>query len=224
MALSPTDLIEDAKALAFPYLSEYHYTPVSLLRQLSTLDGEVVDWFVATAPERLSTAGADLTVTLAANLAGYTLTSARAYVYFRYMTSEGIIFEDPIEIVPESRFGHPATHPSGIVRGSTFFPADPFEKNWADGDTRPYFKADGDKILYRYVPLVTRITTLTQTLISPDEARDYLTHALLGVILLMAERVPPERLQAVFARTFELKQMLLLSASKRTTTVGRFGV
>ena len=223
MSLLPSDLIADATQQAYPYISENALAPGPLLRHLSVLDADVVNWFSVTAPERLSTAGADITVVLATNPTGYALTTGRSYYDFRWIDKDGNVWPDRIRIVPESQFLSPPAHPAGIVRGSTFFPCDDLGLRWTSTATRTFFIGNGDTIAYRYMTEPVRITALSQALISPDEARDYLQWSLVMHILLADVTTPPERVQIAMQAAAAAKQQLLLLANKRTLPQSSLG-
>lgn len=232
MALQPVDLIADATGLAFPFISEYGVAPGQLLRHLTTLDDEIVNMFATSAPERLSLPGTTITIVAANNAAGYALTDARAYTDFRYIDSNGVVWTSPIVIVPESRFDSPDRDPAGIIRNnagvSTFYPCDPFRMNWLTTlNVRPFFVGDGDQVKYRYIPALARVTTLTQTLLSPEEARPYIMWSLAATILMSHSTTPElqpqvaNRVQAALAMAGAAKQSLQLIAYKRSPTSSR---
>ena len=79
MTLTPANLIADAVLAAHPYTPTQALALGPLLRQLTGLDTEVVNWYSIQAPERIAVSATDLTVTMAANLAGYPLEAARSY-------------------------------------------------------------------------------------------------------------------------------------------------
>lgn len=222
MTLLARDLIDDAMALAYPHIAEYATSPVALLRQLSSLDERVIDLFLATAPERVSAAGSNLNCSLANNLAGYSLATARAYVDFQYFDLDDN-FISRIRIVPENTFDNPPQHPAGIVRAATFYPCDPLGNRWFTAETRDFFRGDGDTIRYRYVADPVRLTALSQSLASPDEAEQYFIWNLVLTILLQAGGVPPERQQAVAAQIAEQERVIALMAAKRTITQSSAG-
>lgn len=222
MALLAKDLIDDATALAYPYIAEYATSPVALLRQLSSLDERVIDILLLTAPERVSAAGSNLNCSLANNLAGYALATARAYVDFQYFDKDDNIIS-AVRILPEGNFDRPPQHPAGIVRGSTFYPCDPLNNRWATAELRDFFRGDGDTIRYRYVADPVRLTALTQTLASPDETEQYFIWNLVLTILLQAGGAAPERQQVVAAQIAEQERIIGLMASKRTITQSSVG-
>lgn len=223
MALTPTNLINDALLVAHPYTPTQALALGPLLRRLTTLDAEIVGMYITTAPERLTTTPSALTVSLSANAAGYSLSAGRAYLDFRWIDKDGQVYQDPISIVPEKRFQSPGKHPAGIVRGSTFFPSDPLEKNWTGTEQRIFFRADGDTVRYRVVPEPARVTTLTQTLVSPDEARDYFQAALVLSVMMQGHNVPRERLDEAIGYLQSTRAVLQLQAAKRTGVESRIG-
>jgi hypothetical protein len=218
--LTPSDLIDDAVLLAFPYASERTVAPGVLLRQLQQLDREVVGMLAQEAPERFSTdvipgqspTVTDVAVTLVKNRDGYALQAATQYTDWTLVDSSDNVW--PITIVPESKFEAPPVHPAGIVRGSTFFPCDPDGLRWEDQvDDRTVF-AVGDTIKYRYIAEVSRVTTKTQALASPEEAQGYLVWSLVLSILLGAG-ASQEAIQLAAAQRAEQRSNLILRVSKR---------
>lgn len=147
------------------------------------------------------------------NSAGYSLVAAKAYTEFRLVTPDGVVY--PIRIVPENGMDDPPIHPAGIVRGYTFYPADPARLRWTGADRREYFKS-GERITYRYIAEPPQVSALAQVLISPDEAQPYLLWSLVLAILLSASGVPPEKLQQVADMRQAARSEILLLASKRT--------
>jgi hypothetical protein len=230
MPLIASDIISDALAYAFPYIPEFAIAPGAQLRFLTALENEVLTWYAMTAPERVSVAGTPIVISITSNASGYALTSGQSYTDFRYVDNQGIVWAQPIRIVPENKFFDPQQHPAGIVRSvngvNTFFPCDPAEVNWSQtGPTigpRFFFVGNGDQIFYRYVPSTVLVATTTQQLLSPDEARQFLGWSLALQTLLAAEGVPPEKLQTVIATAAMQKQMLLQLATKRTGTLATF--
>jgi len=223
MALTPQTLIDDALLLAHPYTPTQALALGPLLRRLTTLDAEIVHWYLITAPERLNTTPTALIVSLATNATGYALSAARVYSDFRWIDKDGNVWSDPISIVPESHFMTPGKHPAGIVRGSTFFPSDPLEKNWTGTEKRIFFIGDGDKVQYRIIAEPGRVTTLSQALVAPDESRDYLQWSLALAIMLQAFGVPVERIDEARLHVQEARAQMVLSAAKRTGVESRIG-
>lgn len=215
MALTANELINDALAEAYPYSFEDRHSPAALLRQLSALEEEVIGWYALTRPERLSVAGSELLVVVATNLTGYPLTNALFYTDFKWEDKDGNLL--PITIVPEAHYDSPVVHPSAVIRGSTLFPCDPWGTRWDTSSigVRPFFVGDGDKIQYRYVTRPVRLGSLTNVLISPDEARQYLIASLKFSILLGVPGVPQEVLQVAADTLRERRSFLIFQINKR---------
>jgi len=222
MALLARDIIDDAFGRAFPYVRETDIVYGALLKHLSSLDEEVVQWYTLQHPERLNTVATPITVVKSQNPTGYTLQAAGALGYseFRWIDSNNFIW--PINIVAEDRFDHPMLHPAGMIRGNTFFPADPTELRWQNTDPRQFYIGNGDTITYSFMPLPGQLTGLSSTLVSPDEARNYISSAITTQILLNASGdVPQEKLQVAMAYMGQRRQELLLDMMKRSAARGR---
>lgn len=220
MSLIVSSLLSDAKDEAFPYLREELSATGPLLRHLTRLDREIVSLYALQAPERLSAAASAITVVAASNAAGYALQTSRFYSDFRYYTSADV--EYFVEIVPEGK--SPSRHPAAYVRGSTLYPADPFKQRWAGTDGRPYWVGDGDEVTYRYVPQPAKITATSSTLVSPDEAEQYIIAALVfHILLLYGAEVPPDRLKDAQLSMLRERQVLMFETTRRADTSSRFG-
>lgn len=221
MALTASDLIDDAKVASYPFVREENISPAALLRHLTSLEREIVTHFSLQAPDRLSTAGTNVTIVKSTNPTGYILTAAKAYTTFKYIDKDSN--EWKIEIAPEGK--RPSKHPAAFVRGSTFFPIDPFELGWdTDAGDRPFYTGDADVVSYRYIAEPAKITAMTQTLVSPDEAEPYIVAALrLNILLMYGQEVPAERLQDAMQMMILRRQLLLYEMIKRTGITARFG-
>lgn len=212
MSLTPSTLVADAVLLSFPHISEASYAPTSLLRVLSQCEKEIVNLYILTQPQRISTAGASIPCVVASNVTGYALSAGRNYTDFTWQDSDGHVW--PIYMVPDGKqLDHAPKHPAGIIRGSTFFPADPLGARWSTSGQRVVFNATGDSINYRYIAEPTAVTTMTQTLVSPDEAQSYLLWSLVTALLLTAG-APIEKVQNAVANRDRAKNELGLIASK----------
>lgn len=204
MALTVNSLIDDAIGEAYPFLAEYGVAKGHLLRHLSALEHDIVRTIATHNPHRLSAAGADVTIVPATNPTGYSLTDALKYVSFHYVNSNGLVHPHPIRIVRDDQYDNPPEHPSAVIRGSTFFPCDPAGTRWTASGSRGYYVGNGDKVVYRYIARPAALTTGTQTLASPDEARNFFVKSLVYQLLLGYPGVPPTRLaDAESARTAE---------------------
>jgi len=221
MALTPLNLIEDAKLGAWPFVRDEFVSPGALLRQLTSLDREVVTLFATQAPERISAQGTDIPIVAGTNGTGYALTAAKSYTDFRYVDSSGI----PVEIEIASEGDLPSKHPAGRVVGSTFYPIDPTDREWsATFGNRAFYIGDGDKVRYRYILEPVRVTSMSQTLASPDEAESYLRESLvLGILLASGEGVPQERIARAAQLVNQLRKDLNHEMTKRAGVSARFG-
>jgi len=221
LSLTPLNLIDDAKLGAWPFMRDEFVSPGALLRQLTSLDREVVALFLTQAPERLSAQATDITIVSTTNGTGYALTAAKGYTSFTYVDKDGI--PEEIEIAPEGDL--PSKHPSGRVVGSTFYPIDPIDREWsATFGTRAFYIGDGDKVRYRYILEPVRVTSMSQTLASPDEAESYLRESLvLGILLASGESVPQERIARAAQLVNQLRKDLNHEMTKRTGVSARFG-
>jgi len=222
MAILASEIINDAFGRAFPYVRETDIVYGPLLRHLASLDTEVVQWYTLQYPERLNLVATPIPVVLSQNPNGYILQAAGALGYseFRWIDTNNYIW--PINIVPEDRFDHPMLHPAGMIRGNTFFPADPTELRWQNNDPRQFYIGNGDTITYSYMPLPGQLTSLSSTLVSPDEARNYIAAAITTQILMNAAGdVPQEKIQLSMAYMAARRQELMLDMMKRSEARAR---
>ena len=224
MALTVSNLIDNALALAFPFVPEYGVAKGQLLRRLNALEQEIVLHYTMHAPERIALSGVVI-VDSANNITGHTLQATAQSMYdFKLFDGNGL-FQANIRIVPDRQFDAPPVHPAAVIRGNTLLPCDPFGERWASTpNSRPWFRGDGDEIRYRYVPAPTQITTLSATLASPDEARQYIEHSLaLQILVSTSASLPvPQEVIANVARSLESAKLdLALHSVKRTDTKAR---
>ena len=214
MSLTPQTLIDNAYLLAYPNVDiGTTVGPGVLLAQLTQLDREVVHMYALVAPERMSTAGTPLTVSGALNRTGYTLTAADFYTDFKWISVDHETF--PIRICTEKDFDDSPSHPAGIVRGITFWPADPLRNRWVSDDARRVYVGNGDVIAYRYMTDAPAVTTMAQVLNSPDEAEHYLQWSLVYTVMLLGAATQ-EQLATAAAHRMEAKNELMLLAAKRS--------
>lgn len=222
MTILASDIVTTAIQQSYPYVWEPGLSYGSLLAQLTQLDREATQVYAQSAKERLSASGS-ITLVIGQNPTGYTLqASAIGYSNFKYIDTSNMVW--PINIVPWDRLDRPGQHPAAIIKANTFYPADPVEMRWAGGDTRQFYLGNGDKVTYDYILFPPKITTLTQALSAPDEARDFLTTQMsVNILLGIGQSVPAEVLQYAVQRAGQAKQDFMLNAVKRTDTRGRFG-
>ena len=218
MTLTASTLIDNALTAAYPFVPEYGVAKGQLLRRLSALEQEIVFHYTMHAPERIASSGT-VVIDSANNATGHTLTTAQSYYDFKLFTVENV-FESDIRIVPDRSYDLPPVHPSAVIRGVLLLPSDPYGRRWAtDAGQRPWFRGNGDEIRYRYVPAPAQISTLSATLVSPDEAQQYIEHQLTLQALITASAVMavPQEVIANIVRLLEgTKQDLALHSVKRT--------
>lgn len=227
MTLIAGDILADAEALAYPFISERSTAGGPLLRQLSTLDAEVTGMFASMAPQLVAQeASAAITITPANNAGGYELEAGRAYTRFRLVTDEG--YFQPIRIVPQSHFDNAPLHPAAMVGTGDdaqqnpvrfFYPCDSLKKRWADAtDAGRQFFVTGQSVTYMVVPEPVALTSRTSVLVSPDYAAPFLQWSLAAGILFNAHgdgmAVPQERLQMAVQAPTALRQSLWQTIAK----------
>jgi hypothetical protein len=220
VALLVSDLIADAFSFAYPFVPEYATARGPLLRKLSQLDDKVVGEIALNAPGRLATIASDITVVFATNPTGYTLQAgATAYLNFKYKYPDG-------RITPLTVFGDmiPDTTqaPAAALRGATLYPLDPNKSRWISPGQ--YFIGNGDKIGYDYVPGTVPVTLLTQTLISPDDARQYIVSELTLQVLLAGGIAPQLRIQAAVGDKNDMWQGLVSWMKGRADMQSSYGL
>lgn len=224
MALTASDIYNDAVALAFPYTPEWATARGPLLRKLSQLDDKIVDMISLQAPERLSVFAADIPVTTTQNQNGYILNtgiSVRSYTNFKYIDNAGAV--QPITIYTDASPSM-VKHPAGVILRDTFFPIDPSGQRWADLSNRFVYIGNGDKIAYQYVPGSAVVGTMSQILSSPDEARSYLAVELALQIVIASRLAPQETIQSFIADRKDIWDGFVLGIARRGDAQTSFGL
>jgi hypothetical protein len=212
MSLIVSEIFEDAKLLAHPVGFTSQVSPTQVMSHLTTLDNYIVEIVNQTMPSLTSTVGGTLTVSDAQNLNGYDLDEALGYTQFLYQRdSDDRVWE--IYVVMESDFMNPTRHPSGvIVRGlgnsRLLLPTDPLVKSWSGDEERSWWKP-GDTITYRYIPLPSRFTKLTDELQSPDFARGYIVTSVALLIMQMIGGSQEQLQMFAMKEQSELKTFLM---------------
>src|SRR5512147_1444851 len=223
MSLLPSELIAEAVGLAYPYVPEWATARGPLLRKLTQLDDKIVDMIMSQAPERIGKIAADITITSTGNQQGYALdfVDARSYHNFKYIDNAGAV--TPITVYTALSPSQ-VSHPAGVVAGDVFYPIDPWGSRWTATGSRFVYIGNGDKIAFEYVPNSTPITTMSQVLVSPDEAGQYIVTELVLQILMASRLAPPEALQSVLADRKDQWDGLVLTISKRGDAQPSFGL
>lgn len=214
MSLTVSDIIEGAELRAEPYVPSSGAPKGVLIRQLDGLDSEIVNLVAIQVPTLLSSVPSDITIVLATNSTGYSLEAARKWFNFQWVDSDGNIF--PLRVVNERDYSHPPIHPSGIIRGTTFYPCDPIEKEWSGSDARHVFVGDGDVVTYSYIPEHTQLTATSDTCEGPDFAREYYETSLaLNLMLSAPYPVPQGKMLEMRDRSNSARRDLLLAIAKQ---------
>lgn len=215
------DLIDDAIQECYPFVREQSISIGSLMRTLSRLDVEVVMEYAKNAPERLSVE-VEEPIVAASALTGYELQDALTYSEFKYFNEAS----NEWDLVIVSGGKIPIKHPAATIRGGTLFPVDPNDRNWSESTDQRLFWTESDHTFrYRYIPLPARITTKSQTLVSPVEAMSYLLNTLrLQVLLMSLDGVPPERVAEAQASATLARAQWLGIVHPRNAASGSFGV
>lgn len=203
MSLIAGDLIDRAKLIAHPYGFTQQVSRTQLLAHLSNLDLDFAEQINQTMPSLLSTKADQLTVLEAQNGLGYDLEPALGFTQFQYVK---ITDDDTVQldIVMEGDFTHPSTAPaativSGLGNSWLLLPTDPVGESWEDTTkTRSLWKT-GDKVKYRYIPHVIQMTKLTDELVVPDFAANYLVQSLSTLIFQMTS-APADSVQTSIVR------------------------
>jgi hypothetical protein len=188
MSLTVAEIFEDARLLAHPIGFTTQVSPTQVMAHLTNLDNYMVEIVHQIMPSLLSTLGGSLTVSDTKNLNGYELEDATGYSQFLYTKSEDDTTWE-VRIVMESDFMNPTRHPSGmLVQGvgnsRLLLPTDPSNKAWSGDEDRSWW-IPGDSVSYRYVPLPSRLTKMSDELQAPDIARAWLVTSTVLLIMQM---------------------------------------
>jgi hypothetical protein len=223
MSMTAGQVINDAINNAHPFIAEWARPRGPLLRRLAAQDNKIVNMYLSSSPEQVSTVGTDITVVASTNATGYSLfTPARGYRNFKWVDPDNNVM--PITIVDDTHFDVAQQHPSGIIRGATFFPADPEFTRWARTGTSRFFLGNGDKIAYDYIPDPTTLAALTTALVSPDDAYQFLVSDLRMHILIISGNAPSEILQEAVNDREEQFRSLQQLTTLRNDTHSSFGL
>lgn len=203
MSLVAGDLIDRAKLLAHPYGFLQQVSRTQLLAHLSNLDLDFAEQINQMMPSLLSTKADQVTVLDAQNGLGYDLEPALGFTQFQYVKNADDETVD-LDIVMEGDFTHPSVSPSAtIVSGFgnswLLLPTDPIGESWENTTkTRNLWKT-GDKVKYRYIPHVILMTKLSDELVVPNFAANYLVQSLATLIFQMSP-APAEHVQTSMIR------------------------
>ena len=181
---------------------------------------------LAEVPHVVSTAADDITIVSATNAAGYSLVFGFQYQQFTHEDASGVL--TPIELVTLDRLDDTqARHPAAVVvNQTTFMPVDPLGKRWSGSETRGWYAGDGDKILGRRAVAPVSPTSLTDTVTSPDTARDFFLHGLRLAMLLQYTNTPgvPDNVLGLARERVSQERLLVIQQAHKSVAISsRFG-
>lgn len=188
MALTASSLISSADKRTYGKRGKQPLSKPLLLEELSYQDQLITQLVSQNAPDLLSTVTGVITLTNSGNINGYTLASGIHYRDFTHVDATDDEYK-PINMVQRQHRDERPAPPAAMLRSAAaagvFYPIDPLNKRWADDDERTWFEPDsGHTVSYSYVPLATQLTSLSDTLRSPDMAREVIVSSLVMSILL----------------------------------------
>lgn len=207
MALTASALISAARKRAFGVTGRQKVSKAMLLEELSYQDQLVVQMVSQIAPDLLSRVTGSITVSDTGNTNGYTLVSGMHYRDFTHKDPSDNTYR-PINILQRQHRDNLAiAHPAGMINtasaAAVFYPIDPQRRRWQTTGDRQWFEpAKSHEFTYSYIPIPAVLTAVSDTLSSPDMAREIFTSALEVVILLSNPREAETyqiRLQAALA-------------------------
>lgn len=203
MSMIAGDLISRAKLVANPFGFLQQISPTQLLAHLSNLDLDFAEQINQLMPNLLSTKADEVVVMKAQNGLGYDLEPALGFTQFEYLkvTDDATV---QLDIVMEGDFTHPSMSPSativsGLGNSWLLLPTDPVGESWEDTTKTRSFWKTGDKVKYRYIPHVVQMTKLTDELVIPDFASNYLVQSLATLIFQMSS-APADLVQTSIIR------------------------
>lgn len=205
MALTASSLITAAKKRTFGSKGVQKISTSLLLEELSFQDQLLTQMAAQIAPDLLVTVTSSVTFTDAGNTNGYTLSNGIHYRDFLHKDTTDDVYR-PINIVARQHRHSHAKPPAGMLRTASaagvFYPIDPLGKEWNGSDSREWFEpAEGHTMTYSYVPMPVPITALSDTLKSPQMAREVIVSSLELTILLSNAPTRQELMPQWEART-----------------------
>lgn len=200
MALTASTLITTAKQRAFGAVGSQKVSNAALLGELSHQDMLVVQMLSQAAPDLLAVVGGIITFTDTGNLNGYALTAGMHYRDFTHVDPDT---NKPVKInmLQRQHRDSGVGAPAGMLRtnpaGGVFYPIDPGNKRWLGGETSNWFEPDKSHTgTYSYVKIPSALTSLSDTLDSPDMAREIFVAAL-EIRILMMGRITEEKKERI---------------------------
>ena len=218
MALTASELIVDARTEAGGFTGAQKVSDARLLNRLSRLDQQVVQITANNAPDLLSQVTDTASISQNGNEQGYQLQDGIHYRDFVYVNEDNET--TPIQIVMKKDQDRPGIHPAAYLEtnksAAIFYPIDPLGKRWDDfSEARSWFDPDDNpEFAYSYVPPGGGLSSLSDTLGSPDMAASYLVTELVLMILLEQPNAPQAKLQELVGRAEAERQRLMTTMTK----------
>jgi hypothetical protein len=227
MALVASALIDFALQRTYGAQGRQKISKAMLLSELSYQDQLIVQMFSQIAPDLLATTTGSITLTDAGNTNGYTLQSGIHYRDFVHTNVDDEKYNKITMIRRQDRESYPAP-PAGMLRmgsvGGVFAPVDHLGKRWTGTEQRSWFDPDaGHAVTYSYVALPSALTAMSDTLASPDMAREVFISSLELTILLSQTEVNEIKVQAALAKRQGMMDSLRMQMYKFVGPQGEHG-
>lgn len=205
MALTAGNLIDAAKKAAFGNRGRQKISEAMLLEELNFQDRLITQMVSQVNPSLLVTLASAVSCTDSGNQNGYTLQDGIHYRDFVHVDSSDDEYVD-IMIVQRQHRESRVADPAAIIEGSgattTLYPIDPDRDRWNGSGARTWFEPDeSHQFTYSYVPSPGTLSARSDSLTSPDLARELLVTSLeLKVLLSQAGRLSEAAMQAALAK------------------------
>lgn len=204
MALTASSLITSAKKRTYGAQGRQKVSDAMLLEELNYQDNIVVQMISQNAPDLLATVTGTDVVSLAENQSGYTLQAGIHYRDFAHVDPASDTYT-PVTIVQRQYQERVLRHPAGMLANSgnaaVFYPVDPDGERWQSAGARTWFEVTlSHEFRYSYVPEPGNLTALSDTLTSPDMAREVLITALQLAIIMSNPEAQEARIQVALSR------------------------
>lgn len=182
MALTASDLVSSAKKRTRGHRGRQKISDAALLDMLAGQDLMVAQMISQINADLLTTVEETDSVTLSENQSGYTLQDGMHYRDFTHINETDEAYEE-IRIIRRADRDKQPSPPAAILQGTAsgakFYPVDPAGKRWLGSVEATWFNEDeGHKFSYSYVPTPGTLTALSDTLTSPNWARELLVTSL----------------------------------------------
>lgn len=204
MSLVAGDLIAAARQRTFGAHGVQRISNGQLLAELTYQDAQIIQEISQSSPDMFAQVDGVVPCTLGENQDGYLLEEAIHYRNFTHVDTVQNKYT-PIFMVGRQYQEDMVTSPAGMLTvsdsGGIFYPIDPDGARWQSGGSRSWYdQSSSHELHYSYIPAPTVLTGLSDTLTSPDIAREALVCALEMAILLANPNAPAQRVQMATQR------------------------